>query len=217
MPDADFIKRVPADDSGVAIVAGALLRGGVAVFPTDTVYGIAQSVLSNPLGPQRLFSIKRRPLEKVVPWLIDDEGALAEFGTDVPDYARILANRFWPGGLTLVVKASQKVPAAYRAADDTIALRCPGAPFVRDLIRAVGSPLAVTSANTSGMPAPTAYKDIEPRILSEVDAAVDGGTTPDGVSSTVVICVGNLPHVTRWGAVSERDINGILGGYLPKE
>lgn len=213
MPATSSLKRLAVGDQSVSVIAGVLARGGVAVMPTDTVYGIAQSVLANPQGPLALFSIKRRPLGKVVPWLVEDADALLRFGVEVPPYARALAERFWPGGLTLVVRASSEVPLPYRAADGTVALRCPGSAFVRSIIRASGSPLATTSANTSGCPAPTSYGDVEQRILDECDVAVDGGTTPDGVSSTVVVCVGEGPHVVREGAVPSSEIFRVVDEF----
>ena len=106
---------------------------------------------------------------------------------------------------------------AYRSSDGTVALRCPDSAFVRTLIHAVGSPLATTSANTSGMPAPTSFDDIEARILNEVDAAADGGITPKGVSSTVVLCVGDVAHVSRRGAVPPEALDSILDDYGLRE
>lgn len=197
------VLHLNARDDGAAIeaVASVLAAGGVAVFPTDTVYGIAQSVMANPLGPTRLFRIKRRPAEKTVPWLIADQGDVATFAMEIPAYADELAGRFWPGPLTLVLSASDAVPPAYRAADGTVALRIPDAPFVRGLIRRLGSPLATTSANTSGLPAPTRFSDLETRIAGEADIVVDGGATLDAAASTVVLCRRSGPELARAGAL----------------
>lgn len=192
----------PAFEGAVAATAAVLSAGGVAVFPTDTVYGISQAVAANPDGPRRLFAIKRRDLAKTVPWLMADAEDLGRYGVDVPAYARRLAE-LWPGGLTLVVRASGAVPPAYRAADGTVALRVPAAPFVRAVARAVGSPLATTSANTSGLPAPTSFDEVERRIVREADLTVDGGATRDAQASTVVSCTGGRPAILRAGAVSE--------------
>lgn len=192
-------------------VASILQAGGVAVFPTDTVYGIAQAVASNPQGPRRLFSIKRRPPSKTVPWLVAGPADLELYGSSVPPWAFCLAERLWPGGLTLVVPASRYVPAPYRGADDTIALRVPDSPFVHELVGVCASPLATTSANTSGEPAPTSFAELEPRIISEADIAVDGGSTPGALSSTVVLCTGERPVVSRVGAVANAVILQIAG------
>ena len=138
----------------VARIAQALSGDGVVALPTDTVYGLAQAVATNRQGLERIFSIKRRDHAKAVAWLVAGADALDIYGRDVPAWARDLAARFWPGGLTLVVAASDEVPAALRGADGTIALRMPDAPVVRSVARTLGCPLATTSANTSGMAAP---------------------------------------------------------------
>lgn len=190
------------DVDAVALTAQALQMGGAAVFPTDTVYGIGQSVLANPDGPQRLFAIKRRDPHKVVPWLIADINDLERFGRAVPAWAFRLAEQLWPGGLTLVVRASNEVPAVFCAADGTIALRVPNSAFVREVARACGSPLATTSANTSGLPAPTEFAAVEPRIVEESNIAVKAGPTIAGLSSTVVLCTASEPVIVRSGAVS---------------
>lgn len=196
----------------VRATADVLSAGGVAVFPTDTVYGIGQAVCANPNGARRLFDIKRRDPRKVVPWLIADAGDLERFGTDVPAWARAMAEHLWPGGLTMVVRASREVPPAFCAADGTIALRIPDCAFVRAVARACASPLATTSANTSGSEAPVSFDAVEPRILEEADVAVDGGQTPAGLSSTIVVCTDASPRIVRVGAVAPAEIERYVAG-----
>lgn len=191
--------------------AAEILRaGGVAVFPTDTVYGIAQSVAANPDGPSRLFSIKRRPCNKVIPWLVSSLDDLARYGTRIPAYAQTLAEAFWPGALTLVVSASNEVPSVYRAADDTVALRVPASTVALSLIRQTGSALATTSANTSGMPAPVSADEIEPRIVRDADITLAAAETLVQISSTIVVCTAAGPRFSRIGALSERDVLAVL-------
>lgn len=197
------LRSAEGDGSQVAAVADVLGRGGVAVLPTDTVYGISQAVRPNPQGPERVFFIKRRPAGKVVPWIVPSLESLGVYGADVPGFAWALARSFWPGGLTLVVRASKAVPAAYRAADGTVALRVPASPFIRRVASSLGCALATTSANTSGQPAPVRFEDIERRILEESDIAVDGGPCAAGLASTIVSCLGEAPVVTRHGALSD--------------
>ena len=198
----------------VRAVARALGRGGVAVLPTDTVYGVSQSVLANPLGAEGLFAIKRRPHSKSIPWLVPDIESLDAYGQDVPAYARRLAQAFWPGGLTLVVSASHAVPEAYLGPGRTIALRMPASPIVIAAARELGCPLATTSANTSGRPAPDSFARLEPRILREAAVAVDDGAVHSLVPSTVVVCTGETPQVTREGAVSGEQLGTALAGVV---
>lgn len=162
--------------------AEVLGRGGLALIPTETVYGVAVAVNafsdavpqdtsefpSWPRDPQaavngaavpalgtgyrRIFTLKQRELTQTVAWLVDGVEALDRYGVDIPEDARVLARRCWPGALTIVVKAAPCVPTFMRAADDTVALRASASPVVQALIRACGSPLACTSANTHGAP-----------------------------------------------------------------
>ena len=138
----------------INLAATVLRDGGIVVFPTETVYGIGASAHSC-FGPHEIFDIKVRPLEKPLPWLVEDDDALLDtYGVDVPEYAHNLAKAFWPGALTLVVDASDKVGKDFRADDGTVALRSPDHEVVMELIQASGGPLIATSANTSGQPAP---------------------------------------------------------------
>ena len=108
-----------------------LAFGGVLVMPTDSVYGIGCAATPENPAHERIFAIKQRDRAQTLPWLVADASDLATYGADVPDYAVKLAMRYWPGALTLVVRASDRVPAEYRAADGTIALRCPDSNLVR--------------------------------------------------------------------------------------
>lgn len=201
-------------------VAEHLAVGALALLPTETVYGVGVAVAAfaehrEAPGPEtgygRIFTLKRRELSQTVPWLVDGPEALDRYGVNVPPQIRALAEAFWPGALTLVVDASPEVPPFMRAADGTVALRASASPVVQSLISACGSPLAVTSANTHGEPAPTAFADVETRILDGVDVAVDGGETACRDASTIVAVRDGGPVILRQGAVSRAEILAILG------
>ena len=190
-----------------------LLSGGVVVLPTDTVYGVCVAAGAAG-GPDKVFKIKRRDRDKAIPWLVADADALTRYGTDVPAYAFRLADRFWPGALTLVVKASPEVGEAFRADDGTIALRAPDSVLVRDLATQVGSPLVTSSANTQASPAPASFDELEWRIIDEADLVIDGGAAHVGSASTVVICTGPKPTVARDSAIPAETIMEVAHGTL---
>jgi tRNA threonylcarbamoyl adenosine modification protein (Sua5/YciO/YrdC/YwlC family) len=191
-------------------VAAALSEGEPAVVPTDTLFGIAVSPLHAP-SPGILYQIKGRPSDKPVAWLVASADALDAYGRDVPAYARCLADAFWPGALTLIVKAGEAVPPAYRSTSGTIGLRMPDDALTRSLADKLGCPLAVTSANISGQPDPCRFDDIDARILSQVAAAIDDERRKSGIGSTVLDCTGFAPRILREGAVTAGDIAAALG------
>lgn len=185
----------------INLAATVLRDGGIVVFPTETVYGIGASAHSC-FGPNEIFDIKVRPLDKPLPWLVEDDDALLDkYGVDVPEFAHNLAKAFWPGALTLVVKASEAVGKDFRADDGTVALRSPDHEVVMELIQASGGPIIATSANTSGAPAPGAFSDVEERIIAAADVSLDGGETEHKQASTVVDCTGAAPVILREGAI----------------
>lgn len=217
----------------------ALAVGNAVIFPTDTVFGLGVSVSAAP-GPQLLYDLKRRDAGKPVAWLVEGPEALDVYGRDVPAYARRLAETFWPGGLTLVVRASDAVPAAFQSPAGTIGLRMPASEAALGLIRAAGCPLAVTSANLSGA-ADTARAEGLDRVLVARTAGLylPGGVaaagiasgcaeaTPSvsarfaagdrlvpppasGTASTVLDCTGEAPRVLRAGALTLDDLKGCL-------
>lgn len=189
----------------INLAATVLRDGGIVVFPTETVYGIGAAAHSC-FGPHEIFDIKVRPLEKPLPWLVENEDALDKYGVEVPEYAHNLAKAFWPGALSLVVKASDVVGKDFRADDDTVALRSPDHEVVMELIQASGGPIIATSANTSGMPAPGDFSEVEERILAAADVVLDGGETAHRMASTVVECTGPEPVILREGAIPSDQI-----------
>lgn len=143
----------------------ALAAGDAVVFPTDTVFGLGISV-DAAAGPQLLYELKHRDAGKPVAWLVEGPEALDVYGRDVPAYARRLAETFWPGALTLVVRASDAVPAAFQSPAGTIGLRMPASEAALGLIHAVGCPLAVTSANLSGAPDTARIEDLDRALVA---------------------------------------------------
>lgn len=165
-------------------------------------------------GPQtgygRIFTLKHRDVAQTVPWLVGGPEDLDRFGRDAAPQIRALASAFWPGALTVVVKASPLVPAFMRAADNTVALRASASPVIQYLVRACGSPLAVTSANTHGAPAPDSFAAAEERIVAGVDVAVDAGRTTCRDASTIVAVRDGEPVILREGAISAGEIRAAL-------
>ncbi|MGN0073230.1 MAG: L-threonylcarbamoyladenylate synthase [Coriobacteriales bacterium] len=177
----------------------ALQQGACLLISTDTVYGLA--ALPGSEGYERIFSLKKRPASQTLPWLVEGTLALDELARDLPAYARRLADMFWPGGLTLVVKASGTARARGGVADDgTVALRMPDDPRCRQLMRALDSPLACTSANLHGCPAPVLAEQIDPSLRPFLDPLA-APACPGGLASTIVDCTTPLPRILREGAV----------------
>jgi tRNA threonylcarbamoyl adenosine modification protein (Sua5/YciO/YrdC/YwlC family) len=195
----------------INLAASVLRDGGIVIFPTETVYGIGAAA-SSCIGPQEIVDIKMRPASKPLPWLVETEDALDVYGVDVPEYAHRLAARFWPGAVSLVVKASEKVGKDFVDHRGTVALRSPDHEVVQELIRASGGPIITTSANTSGKHAPASFDELESRIIAAADLTLDGGETRHGMASTVVDCTGLEPVILRDGAIPATEIAAVAAG-----
>lgn len=201
------VNQARPDEAVVGRAAEVLAGGGVLVMPTDSVYGIGCAAKAGNPAHGRIFTIKRRGRAQTLPWLVADVSDLTRYGCDVPAWAEELARAFWPGALTLVVRASPEVPPEYRRANDgTIALRLPGSELVRTLERRVGVPLATTSANTHGAAPATSGAGVDPRIVSSADLTLDAGPAPLAVPSTIVGCSTGRPVVFREGAIPSEEV-----------
>jgi L-threonylcarbamoyladenylate synthase len=186
----------------ISRAAEALASGEVIALPTDTVYGLA-ALARLPYATQRIFAIKRRPADVVLPVILgaaDDSSALAE----VSPAARTLMDHFWPGALTLVLPRRPGLEMALGGDDRTIGLRCPNDAVARVLAAAVG-PLAVTSANRHGEPTPQTGREVAALLGSEVALVLDGGPCANE-PSTVVDLTGAEPALLRAGAIPWSDI-----------
>lgn len=209
-------KTYPVDQENpsadvVNLAATRLRDGGVLIFPTETVYGLGALAAVGPCyGAEDLFDVKLRPIGMAIPLLVPNASDLDVYGVEVPDYARKLAEKFWPGPLTLVVKASENVHEEFRAGDGTIGLRCPNNALVQALLAASDSPIFTTSANTHSFPPATDFNQLEPRIFDAADMVLDGGPTTGGVASSIVRCVGPEYEILRIGALSAEEIEAAL-------
>jgi len=179
-----------------------LADGGLVVFPTDTVYGIAAHA-TRPDALERIYAVKRRPPSRQIALLIDDPAVMRELADEVPPKAMLLGQRYWPGALTLVLRG--------REAGQTLAVRQPDHPIPRALIRALGRPLATTSANLSGQASPRTAQDVLAQLPTGYELLIDGGSCPGGTDSTVVDCTGATPRVLRLGALDRGELEALVG------
>jgi L-threonylcarbamoyladenylate synthase len=175
----------------------------VVAFPTDTVYGLGAHPASE-AAMEALYALKGRPREKAIALLVADPGDLDRLAAAVPGSARILAERYWPGGLTLVLRS---------AADPTttVALRMPDHAIPLRLIGEVGSPLATTSANRSAAASPRTADDVLAQLPSGYPLLIDGGPSPGGVDSTVVDLTRSPARILRPGAIGPAAIEAVTG------
>ncbi len=192
-----------ADPRAIEAAAAALRRGELVALPTDTVYGLAANVWDG-RAVSRLYEVKGRdPLKSVAVLLAGWEGLL-EVAEAPSERVRRLAERFWPGPLTLVVKRLPTLPSEI-SATDSIGLRVPDHAFVLELLGETG-PLAVTSANRSGLPESRTASEVLAALSGQIELVIDGGETPGGVPSTVVDCTVDPPRLVRDGPVALTDV-----------
>jgi L-threonylcarbamoyladenylate synthase len=197
---------VKPDATGLAAAIEALNAGEPIVVPTDTVYGLAVRA-GDAAALDRVFVLKRRPAERSVAVLVGDVDQATEFAA-LNEYERRVADRCWPGALTLVLDRLATADASIGRADGTVGVRCPDNPFVRMLALAVG-PLATTSANLSGEPTPVEAAAAAGALDGSVAIAIDGGRC-EGVASTVArVDVDGDIMVLRQGQYSRRDLEEI--------
>ena len=192
-------------------------RGGVAGIPTDTLYGLAACVFDlNAVA--RIFDLKGRPADMPIPVLLADVGDLRRCVTgDVSDTVFRLAERFWPGALTMVLNRSAAIPDIVSAGGDTVALRVPDHPVPRQLAEGLGAPITGTSANRSGEPGLTSADAVREVFRDELDLVVDAGEVLGGVQSTVLDLSRDTPAILRQGAISRAEIEDALGETLTRK
>ncbi len=201
---------VAATDPGCVSEAVALLRRGELVcYPTDTVYGIGAAA-GDDAAVRRLYAVKGRTPDKPLPLLIADT-AEASWLAEITPPARTLALRFWPGGLTIVLRKAEGFRSRALVGRDTVALRVPDHALVREIIRRLGQPLTGTSANRAGAPPPVSASEVALQLGDMVSLVIDGGTCRQRLESTVVDLSQDGPRILREGVVSRQEIEEALG------
>jgi len=189
-----------------------LKEGGVIAFPTDTVYGLGADA-SNSGAVERIYEIKNRPKDQQLPLLIADTSQLTAVAGEIPGIAWFLAERFWPGGLTLVLPKADSLPA-YLAPGRSIAIRVPNHPVCLALIQHLGNPIIGTSANISGQPPALTADEVEQQLGEKIDLIINGGKCPGGNESTIVDANSQELVILRRGLIPAHEIDKAYKEYL---
>ncbi len=200
---------LPATTETIDRAAVLLRAGAVVAFPTETVYGLGACAF-DASAVARIFEIKNRPTFDPLIVHVDGESMLESVVASIPDAARELMSRFWPGPLTLVLKKTEPVPAIVTSGLETVAVRMPAHPVARALLQRVQLPLAAPSANPFGYLSPTRAQHVERMLDDRVDLIVDGGATTHGVESTIVL-IEPTPTLLRHGAIPVEHIEALIG------
>lgn len=200
------------DAAGIAEAATILARGGLVALPTETVYGLGAHALDGQ-AVRAIFAAKGRPADDPLIVHIADPADLTTVARP-DDRAWRLAERFWPGPLTLVLPKEPIVPSEVTAGLPNVAVRVPAHAVAQALLRASELPIAAPSANLFGRPSPTRAEHVLADLDGRIDAVLDGGPTVVGVESTIVSLTDNVPRILRPGGVPAEDIEAILGQSL---
>ena len=193
-----------------AEAAELLAQGGLVAFPTETVYGLGANGL-DPGAVAAIFAAKGRPQDNPLILHIPEAGWLERYCQNVPESAHVLAKRFWPGPLTMILERKPIVPDVVTAGLDTVGMRCPGHPVARMVIELCKLPIAAPSANTSGRPSPTTAQAVWEDMVGKIDAVVDGGPCAVGVESTIIDLTATPPRLLRPGGVTLEELEEVLG------
>ena len=213
-------KVLPAGKEAIAVAVRILAEGGLVAFPTDTVYGVGAGAFQ-PDAVERIYTAKIRPRDKAIPILLARPDDLSLVADRITEAAWLLAERFWPGGLTLVLPKKANVPDVVSAGGPTVAVRVPDHPVPLALIAALGVPLAATSANLSGRPSPVTAREVETELGGRIELILDGGRCPGGIPSTVLDLTTDPLAILRAGAITVDEIKSVLAKqrieicYLP--
>lgn len=202
-------KILKTDDKSIA-EAGQILRdGGLAAFPTETVYGLGANAFM-PESVKRIYEAKGRPSDNPLIVHIADIESLYSLADEINDNAKALINAFMPGAFTIILKKSERVPYDVTAGMQTVAIRFPENETACRMIRAAGVPIAAPSANLSGKPSPTKAKHVINDMLGRIDAIIDGEDCTVGVESTIVDATKDIPVLLRPGGITLEDLRAVV-------
>lgn len=209
--DTKIIKiSSPADYPLLDEAADCLRNGGLAAIPTETVYGLAGNALDAGAS-RKIYAAKGRPQDNPLIVHISELSQWAPLVAEIPESALRLAEAYWPGPMTIILKKSALIPDETSGGLDTVAVRMPSNPIAREIIDRAGVPLAAPSANTSGRPSPTRAEHVYEDLNGKIDYIIDGGECTVGVESTVLTLVDGVPRVLRPGGITPEMIREVLG------
>ncbi len=197
-------------EGAVETAAEILKRGGLVAIPTETVYGLAANAFDE-TACANIFKAKGRPGDNPLIVHICRMEMLGDIVTEVPEKARKLAEKFWPGPLTMIMKKSDKIPMVTSAHLPTVAVRFPAHPVARAIIEAADLPLAAPSANLSGRPSTTTFQHCVNDLTGRVDAIIDGGPCSVGLESTIISFAGEVPVLLRPGFITLEQLRETIG------
>jgi L-threonylcarbamoyladenylate synthase len=195
------IKPGPVDAEKTAKIAGILRRDGVMAYPTDTFYGLGAGAYSE-RAVRKIYALKKRERGKPLSVVVSGIDMAEKVAASLPTAFLDLSRKFWPGPLTLVIKAKPLFPPEMLGPAGSLALRLPDVPWLLELIREMDVPITATSANISGEKEIESREEVIEVFRGRVDLIVDGGKTPGGLPSTIVDLTSRKPRVLRKGAVT---------------
>lgn len=190
--------------------AKILKNGGLVAIPTETVYGLAANALK-PAAVAKIFNAKGRPMDNPLIVHISHFEEIYRLVKFVPKKAKELADKYWPGPLTIILPKSDLIPDEVSAGLPTVAIRMPSHPVARAIIEKSGLPLAAPSANSSGLPSPTTARHVMDDMNGKIEAVVDGGACDVGIESTVVTLATDVPRLLRPGGITHEQLESVLG------
>ena len=208
-----IIKRITntEDDENIYEQAGKILReGGLVAFPTETVYGLGADALDADASG-KIYAAKGRPSDNPLIVHIASVDALYDLAEKIPDKALRLADKFWPGPLTMILKKQSKVPDSITGGLGTVAIRMPSHPVAAELIRSSGVYIAAPSANTSGKPSPTRAEHVINDLSGKIDMIIQDDTVDIGVESTIIDLSEEIPTILRPGYITKEMFEKVIG------
>jgi len=204
------INREKFEDAELEKAAEFLRCGKLVAFPTETVYGLGGNAYDE-TASARIYAAKGRPSDNPLIVHIAEVDALEELAVEVPEAAYRLAEAFWPGPLTMILKKSEAVPKTTTGGLDTVAIRMPADEIASTLIRLSGVYVAAPSANASGRPSTTKAEHVIEDLNGKIDVIIDGGASEIGLESTIVDLTGEVPLILRPGYISAEQLAEVLG------
>lgn len=197
--------RNSKDYSKLNIPGEIINKGGIVIFPTETVYGIGTNGL-DANAVKKLYNIKKRPLNKPISLLVSDFDMINKITRNITNKEYELMEKFFPGPLTIILKKKDIVPDIVTANTDTVGIRMPSNEITRKLIQYAGVPIAAPSANISGEPSNTNLDNLMNIFKNSVDYYIDGGECKIGTASTIIKVIDEVPHILRKGSITEEQI-----------